>query len=210
MADTDVEHIFSEREAVAEEAQEDADRVAEDAHETQALLPARDVPSAARDLHLGDRSPIVTGLQTALRQLGFYRGGDQPGVFGRFTEDAVKRLQLSADLAPSGRLDAPTRAVMRHSASGFGAAPDTSGGVPMWAWVLGAFAAGAFAGYFLVPHSALGAPKEPEGDPKTEAYDAWKWYERRVEQAKEIGLPEKEIRSLEKQVAERKRRFENL
>jgi peptidoglycan hydrolase-like protein with peptidoglycan-binding domain len=44
---------------------------------------------AWRDIAPGESGPDVTELQRALAKLGYYSGGDTPGVFGTATEDAV-------------------------------------------------------------------------------------------------------------------------
>ncbi len=44
---------------------------------------------AWRDITPGESGPDVTELQKALASLGYYDGGDTPGLFGTATEDAV-------------------------------------------------------------------------------------------------------------------------
>lgn len=44
---------------------------------------------AWRDITPGESGPDVTELQKALASLGYYAGGDTPGLFGTATEDAV-------------------------------------------------------------------------------------------------------------------------
>ena len=44
---------------------------------------------AWRDITPGESGPDVTELQQALASLGYYTGGDTPGLFGTATEDAV-------------------------------------------------------------------------------------------------------------------------
>jgi uncharacterized membrane protein YgcG len=63
---------------------------------------------AWRDITPGESGPDVTELQKALASLGYYQGGDVPGLFGTATQDAVS-------------------AYYEH----LGYTPPTTGGVPL-------------------------------------------------------------------------------
>lgn len=69
-------------------------------------------------LRLGSRGPQVQLLQLALERAGFAAGGTD-GAFGRRTQDALRRFQLSRRLTPDGVAGARTHAALEPFYTGF-------------------------------------------------------------------------------------------
>lgn len=69
-------------------------------------------------LRLGSRGPQVQLLQLALERAGFAAGGTD-GVFGRRTQDALRRFQLSRRLTPDGAAGIRTHAALEPYYTGF-------------------------------------------------------------------------------------------
>ncbi len=69
-------------------------------------------PAAWVTLRRGDRGPLVATVQRALARLGISVVGGADGVFGAYTEAAVRRFQSSRGLPATGVADAATAAAM--------------------------------------------------------------------------------------------------
>ncbi|HEY8561482.1 MAG TPA: peptidoglycan-binding protein [Pyrinomonadaceae bacterium] len=77
----------------------------------------------AGDLRRGSRGAAVERLQDNLIRLGLMTEAQKAtgaGIFGPRTETALKNFQRRADLAVTGRLDAPTQRAMREIELGLG------------------------------------------------------------------------------------------
>lgn len=71
-----------------------------------------------KTLRLGSRGPQVQLLQLALSRAGFAAGGTD-GRFGRRTQDALRRFQLSRRLTPDGAAGPRTHAALEPYYTGF-------------------------------------------------------------------------------------------
>jgi len=72
---------------------------------------------SATDLHRGSRGAAVERLQDNLIKLGFMTEAQKStgaGIFGPRTENALKEFQRSANLSPTGKLNAQTQRAMRE------------------------------------------------------------------------------------------------
>lgn len=58
----------------------------------------------AESIEAGAKGPAVQDIQLRLQRLGFTCGGDEPGVFGRSTDAAIRAFQQGRGLASDGKV----------------------------------------------------------------------------------------------------------
>ena len=78
--------------------------------------PKATASTTATVLSLGDKGAVVAELQKELQAAGYYTA-DIDGVYGSATEDAVKGIQVAANLKVDGVVDEKTRAALQKSAA---------------------------------------------------------------------------------------------
>ncbi|MBM3268497.1 MAG: peptidoglycan-binding protein [Candidatus Sericytochromatia bacterium] len=84
-------------------------------------------------LAVGDAGSDVTGLQQALRQLGYYREASNTGAYGWVTAQAVRAFQRDLGWPQTGEVDAALRQAITQALAGKGgtvAPPPSTGWQP--------------------------------------------------------------------------------
>ena len=96
--------------------------------------PATPAPSAWVTVQRGDRGPLVATVQRALARLGVSVVGGADGIYGSYTEAAVRRFQTSRGLSATGVTDIATATAMGLVSGDGAVAPPPAAPPPAAVW----------------------------------------------------------------------------